>query len=157
MPRSWRAGYLPQTREVLPQRGLAFALSVEIGGTTIAPFAPISVPSRSDKSLQSGLKACWGAGVRLLWGQKTTNEKPEISEAEIFSERAQMKSHFLGAVPLTRRSAFRERNSGSESSRVRGSRATSSQIIHQTTRGDRLKLEHLALARTRGLNACVRG
>jgi hypothetical protein len=46
-------------------------LSVEIGGGS-PPFAPISVPSRSDNSLQSCMKACWGCGVHALWGQRWT-------------------------------------------------------------------------------------
>jgi hypothetical protein len=41
--------------------GMAFAPGVEIGGDDDRPLSPpLASPSRSNKSLQSGLKACWG-------------------------------------------------------------------------------------------------
>jgi len=52
--------------------GMAFALSVEIGGDDDRPVSPpLPSPSRSYKSLQIDLNLAQGAGVALLWGRRS--------------------------------------------------------------------------------------
>jgi hypothetical protein len=67
-----QAARVPHQRKVLPQRGMAFALSVEVGGRRSPPFAPIIVPlPEAINPCKAAGNIAQGAGIKRLWGRRS--------------------------------------------------------------------------------------